>query len=205
MSAAPLALAPGLLLYAGFYDAAAQAALAREVAALLAQAPPFTPRMPRSGKPFSVRMSNGGPLGWVSDARGYRYQAEHPDTGAPWPPIPPGALSAWALAGVAEPPQACLVNLYDGAARMGLHQDRDERSAAPVVSISLGDECLFRVGGLARRDPTRSVRLRSGDVVVIGGPSRLAFHGVDRVYAGASTLPPHGGRINLTLRRVDPP
>jgi alkylated DNA repair protein (DNA oxidative demethylase) len=164
--------------------------------------------MPRTGKPFSVRMTNCGPLGWVSDAQGgYRYQATHPETGNPWPSIPPLALRAWAEAGAyALPPDACLVNSYDPAARMGLHQDRDEQDlAAPVVSISLGDTCLFRFGGTSRSGGTKSIRLQSGDVVVIGGASRLAYHGVDRIIAGSSTLLGEPGRINLTLRRVLPP
>jgi alkylated DNA repair protein (DNA oxidative demethylase) len=96
-----------------------------------------------------------------------------------------------------------LVNFYTADAKMGLHQDRDETDLqAPVVSISLGDTCLFRVGGLNRTDPTGSFKLTSGDVVVLGGESRLAFHGVDRIYPGTSTLLKSGGRINLTLRRV---
>ena len=160
--------------------------------------------MPKTGKAFSVRMTNCGPLGWVSDVAGYRYQPLHPDTGQPWPPMPPVLLEAWEkLSGFAAPPQACLVNFYDGAARMGLHQDRDEQDFdAPVVSLSLGDTCLFRLGGIKRNDPTRSFKLASGDAFVFGGPARLAFHGVDRIYAGTSTLLPQGGRINLTLRRV---
>ena len=103
----------------------------------------------------------------------------------------------------APPPEACLINLYDPAARMGLHQDRDEEElAAPVVSFSLGATALFRVGGLQRNAPTRSFRLASGDAMSLSGEGRLAFHGVDRIIAGSSTLLPEGGRINLTLRRV---
>ncbi len=161
--------------------------------------------MPQSGAPFSVRMTNCGALGWVSDAAGYRYQATHPVTGRPWPPIPALLLAAWGdLADYAQPPEACLVNVYAPDARMGLHQDRDERNfAAPVVSLSLGQTCLFRVGGAARRDPTRSFRLASGDAVVLAGEARLAFHGVDRIIRDTSTLLPDGSRINLTLRRVN--
>jgi alkylated DNA repair protein (DNA oxidative demethylase) len=163
--------------------------------------------MPRSGKPFSVRMTNCGPLGWVSDAGGYRYQPTHPDTGRPWPSMPDLALRAWRdLAGYGPPPEACLINVYAPTARMGLHQDRDEQDfSAPVLSLSLGDTCLFRIGGTSRGDPTRSFRLASGDAVVLGGPARLAFHGVDRIMPGTSTLLPEGGRINLTLRRVRKP
>jgi alkylated DNA repair protein (DNA oxidative demethylase) len=162
--------------------------------------------MPRTGTPFSVRMTNCGPLGWVSDVAGYRYQPHHPATGQPWPPIPPILLDAWrAHADFQAPPEACLVNWYAGKAKMGLHQDRDEQEfAAPVLSVSLGDSCMFRYGGLKRNDPTASVRLESGDLLLIGGPSRLCFHGVDRVYSGTSDLLPKGGRINLTLRRVTP-
>jgi len=196
----------GLRLVAGYLDRAAQARLLAAVRAVIEAAPLFVPRMPRTGKPFSVRMTNCGPLGWVSDEAGYRYQELHPQTGAPWPAIPDLALAAWReLAEHAAPPQACLINLYEPGARMGLHQDRDEQDfSAPVLSLSLGDTCLFRVGGTKRNDPTHSFRLASGDAVVLGGAARLAFHGVDRIMAGTSTLMPEGGRINLTMRRVTP-
>ena len=194
----------GLRLYPGHLDRNGQADLLAAVRAISAAALPFTPRMPKSGRPFTVRMSNCGPLGWVSDQSGYRYQPTHPETGRPWPPIPATLLALWdALARHPDPPEACLINFYAPTAKMGLHQDRDEEDfAAPVVSISLGDSCLFRVGGLKRSEPTRAFRLSSGDVLVLGGGARLAFHGVDRVYAGTSSLLPEGGRINLTLRRV---
>ncbi|MFN3890774.1 MAG: alpha-ketoglutarate-dependent dioxygenase AlkB family protein [Beijerinckiaceae bacterium] len=200
-------LAPGLVHLPGFLDRAQQERLVADLRGVVAAAPLFTPRMPRTGKPFSVRMTNCGSLGWVSDATGgYRYQATHPETGAPWPDIPALALHVWAAAGYAHPPEACLVNFYDAQARMGLHQDRDEAALdAPVVSISLGDSCLFRFGGQTRGGGARSVRLHSGDVVLIGGESRLCFHGVARIMAGSSTLLPKGGRINLTLRRVTRP
>lgn len=200
-------LAPGLRHLPRHLDAAAQAALLGEVLAAVADAGWFRPTMPRSGRPLSVRMCNLGPLGWVSDRAGYRYQARHPDTGRPWPAMPAALLGLWAAqSGDAALPEACLVNLYGAGARMGLHQDRDEQDlTAPVLSVSLGDDALFRFGGASRRDPTRSVTLRSGDVVVLGGPARLAFHGVDRVLAGTSCLVPGGGRVNLTLRRVRPP
>jgi alkylated DNA repair protein (DNA oxidative demethylase) len=163
--------------------------------------------MPRTGKPFSVRMTNCGALGWVSDLAGYRYQAAHPDTGTPWPPMPDAVRRVWDdLAGYPHPPEACLVNVYGPEARMGLHQDRDEADLeAPVVSLSLGDTGLFRFGGATRGGRTRSIRLASGDALVFGGPSRLVFHGIDRLIAGTSTLLPEGGRINLTLRRVGTP
>jgi alkylated DNA repair protein (DNA oxidative demethylase) len=201
-------LAPGVTFMPGYLDRAAQDEMLAAVRAVIAAAPIYVPRMPRTGKPMSVRMTNCGPLGWVTDeARGYRYQATHPETGAPWPPIPEIVLRAWnALSGYALPPQACLINFYSADARMGLHQDKDEQDlAAPVVSLSLGDTALFRVGGLKRSDSTNSVRVASGDAVVLGGEGRLAFHGVDRILAGTSTLLPGGGRINLTLRRVTKP
>ncbi len=207
MSLDPVTLAPGLVHHPGYLDATAQAALLDALQAVLDAAPPFTPRMPRTGKPFSVRMSNCGPLGWVSDEAGYRYQPTHPDTGAPWPPMPDRVLRAWRdLAGHPAPPEACLINLYSPKARMGLHQDRDEEEFdAPVVSLSLGDTALFRYGGLERKDPTKSIRLRSGDAIVFGGPARLIYHGVDRLMPGSSDLLPQGGRLNLTLRKVTTP
>ena len=118
--------------------------------------------------------------------------------------MPPALIALWReLARYRDPPEACLINFYGPSAKMGLHQDRDEADFdAPVVSISLGDSCLFRVGGLKRNEPSRSIRLGSGDVIVLGGAVRLAFHGVDRIYPGTSSLLPEGGRINLTLRRV---
>ena len=197
----------GFRLISAYLDPPAQDALAAAVAAVLERAPLYTPRMPGSGKPFSVRMSNCGALGWVSDEAGYRYQPTHPETGRPWPAIPRILLEAWQdLADYPHPPEACLVNFYGPATRMGLHQDRDERDfSAPVLSLSLGDTCLFRVGGLRRNDPTRSIRLQSGDALVLGGEARLAFHGVDRILAGTSTVLPQRGRINLTMRRVTLP
>ena len=156
---------------------------------------------------MSVRMSNCGALGWVSDRSGYRYQPAHPETGRCWPPLPDVLLALWKdVALYDHAPEACLINFYGPDAKMGLHQDRDEADfEAPVVSVSLGDSCLFRVGGPRRGDPTRSFRLNSGDVVVLAGAARLAFHGVDRIYPGTSTLLAAGGRINLTMRRVTQP
>jgi alkylated DNA repair protein (DNA oxidative demethylase) len=194
----------GLRLYPEHLDGEAQEGLLAAVRAIVRAAPLFTPRMPKSGRPFTVRMTNCGPLGWISDETGYHYQPMHPETGEPWPPMPRSLLALWGeLAGYPDPPEACLINFYDPSAKMGLHQDRDEADFdAPVISISLGDSCLFRVGGHKRSEPTRSIRLGSGDVVVLGGAARLAFHGVDRIYPGTSRLLPEGGRINLTLRRV---
>jgi alkylated DNA repair protein (DNA oxidative demethylase) len=198
---------PGFRYVPGYLSPDEQQKVWAAIRHVLEAAPLFSPRMPRSGKPLSVRMSNCGPLGWVSDVAGYRYQATHPETGLPWPPIPEIVLRAWRyLAGYPISPEACLINFYAPTARMGLHKDCDEADfAAPVVSLSLGAACLFRMGGQHRNDPTRSLRLASGDAVVLGGKSRLIFHGVDRIIPGTSTLLPQDGRINLTLRRVTKP
>jgi DNA oxidative demethylase len=200
----------GLRILPGYFDENAQQALLAILRDAVAEAPLFTPEMPKTGKPFSVRMTNLGELGWVSDRTGgYRYQATHPTTGKPWAPMPDILLKLWAdIANYPHPPEACLVNYYSADAKMGLHQDRDEQDfAAPVISISLGDQALFRWGGTTRGGTTRggktqSVKLSSGDVLVMGGEARLCFHGIDRVYGGTSTLLKDGGRINLTMRRV---
>jgi alkylated DNA repair protein (DNA oxidative demethylase) len=202
-----LVLPKGIRHIPGFLDLARQEALVESIRAVVAEAPLYTPVMPKSGQPMSVRMTNCGLLGWVTDqARGYRYQPTHPVTARPWPPVPPILIDIWnQTSGSDIRPEACLVNYYGPEAKMGLHQDRDEKElAAPVVSISLGDACLFRVGGIRREDRTVSFRLESGDVVIIGGDSRLAFHGVDKIYPGTSALLKREGRINLTLRRVTP-
>lgn len=198
----------GFRLHSDWLGRDGQHRLLQAVAAIAEAAPPYRPVLPRSGAPFSVRMTNAGPLGWVSDRAGYRYQAMHPHTGAAWPAIPAAILAVWhELAGYRAPPECCLVNFYDHEkARMGLHRDADEVALdAPVLSISLGDSAIFRLGGLQRRDPTRSLRLHSGDVVLLGGAARQAFHGIDRILPGTSRLLPRGGRINLTLRRVTKP
>jgi len=184
---------------------AAQTALLDDVLKLAVAAPFYRPLTP-GAKPMSVEMTNLGPLGWVTDPRGYRYQAHHPITGDPWPPIPPALTALWAeLCDPETPPDCCLVNRYDARARMGLHRDADEADFRfPVLSISLGDTAIFRLGGLRRSDPTGQIRLSSGDVVVLGGEARRAYHGVDRILAGSSRLIEGGGRINLTLRRAGP-
>jgi len=190
------------------FDEGAQRALLAAIRRIIAAAPLYIPTMPRSGKPMSVRMTNAGPLGWVTDkARGYRYQPAHPVTGEPWPAIPPMLRELWdAVSGYPHPPEACLVNYYGGAAKMGLHQDRDEEDFdAPVLSVSLGDTAIFRVGGTSRKSPTQKFELKSGDVFVLGGADRLSYHGIDRVLPGTSDLLAEGGRFNLTLRRVSKP
>lgn len=201
----PFEICPGALLWKSRLSKEEQSLLLSEVTARLTKAPFFGPSMPRTGKPFSVEMSNFGTLGWVSDKKnGYRYEPCHPVTGNAWPDIPPSLLQLWGqLASYPAGPEACLVNLYRAKARMGLHQDRDEEALdAPVLSVSLGDDAQFRIGGAKRGDPTSTVVLSSGDVLLFGGPARLCRHGVDRIRAGSRGIIPGGGRINLTLRRV---
>ena len=198
----------GLALYPRLLDEAAQQALVSALMRAFEGTPPYRPRMPRTGKPWSIHQTNFGPLGWVSRPDGYGYAPKNEVNDASWPAIPAALLALWDdLAAYPAPPECCLVNLYDHpGARMGLHRDEDEQALdAPVVSLSLGDTCNFRVGGFARSDRSKSFRLSSGDVLVMGGPSRLRFHGVDRLVFGSSRLIPGGGRINLTLRRVTRP
>ena len=203
----PLELAPGIALWREYFSRLEQITLVDDVMQLAKLAPFYRPLMPRSGKPFSVDETNFGELGWMSEPTGYRYSPVHPATREPWPAMPRALLELWrAVADYPHDPQCCLVNLYRDGARMGAHQDRDEEAVeAPVVSVSLGNAALFRFGGAARKDATRSVKLFSGDVLRFGGPARLMFHGIDRVIADSSKFLPGGGRLNLTLRRVTNP
>ena len=193
----------GFRLYPGMISKGEQVAMVAALRAVVVAAPLVQPVTP-GGRQMSVRMTAAGRLGWVTDRRGYRYEPRHP-SGVAWPAIPAQVMALWdVVAGVAREPDCCLINFYGAGARMGLHQDKDEGDFSyPVVSISLGDEALFRMGGVDRAEGTDSVWLRSGDVVVMGGAARLAWHGIDRVRHGSSTLLPQGGRINLTLRVVD--
>lgn len=200
-----MVLPKGLHHIPNYLNIDAQRTLVDLIRDIVAQAPLFTPIMPSNGKAFSVRMTNCGTLGWVSDQKGgYRYQPTHPKTGEPWPQMPDMLLDIWKdLSGFHALPEACLINFYEQSAKMGLHQDKDEQDFdAPVLSISLGDTCLFRVGQTTRGGQTKSFKLNSGDIVVLGGESRLCYHGVDRIYPDTSPLLKNGGRINLTMRRV---
>ncbi|MBO6885309.1 MAG: alpha-ketoglutarate-dependent dioxygenase AlkB [Marivita sp.] len=189
-------------IHSGYFAPDAQAKLVADLRDCLGQAPLVQPVTSR-GAPMSVRMSAAGTYGWISDRKGYRYERQHP-SGVPWPPIPSALLEMWqALVPGARAPECCLINWYDDAAKMGMHQDKHEADLSqPVVSVSLGDEGLFRMGNETRGGRTESVWLRSGDVVVMAGSARRAYHGIDRIRPNSSTLLPKGGRINLTLRVV---
>jgi len=191
----------GFVIYPAFLDRPAQERLVESLRGVISTAPLFTP-VTRRG-PMSVRMSAAGRFGWISDRRGYRYEEHHP-IGSTWPPIPKEVQAIWdAVSGCPRAPECCLINWYGEGARMGLHQDSDEVDySCPVVSVSLGDEGLFRMGNPERGGKTESIWLKSGDVVVMGGAARKAYHGVDRIRFGSSTLLPGHGRINLTLRVV---
>lgn len=192
----------GFAIHPGYIPPDAQKRLVAELRACLEQAPLVQPVTPR-GTPMSVRMSSAGSFGWISDRKGYRYEKTHP-SGAEWPAIPNDLLSLWSdLVPDARAPECCLINWYSTSAKMGMHQDSDEADfSQPVVSVSLGDDALFRMGNTTRGGKTDSVWLRSGDVVVMGGDARKAFHGIDRVRPDSSKLLRDGGRINLTLRVV---
>ncbi|SMX24917.1 alpha-ketoglutarate-dependent dioxygenase AlkB [Boseongicola aestuarii] len=190
----------GVTIWSGWLDDAAQSAMLAELRDV-ARAAPLRQYETPGGQKMSVRMTAAGEVGWVTDKAGYRYAPCHADGGA-WPDIPASVLAVWrAVSGVDRDPDSCLVNFYGEGAKMGLHQDKDEADPRwPVVSISLGDPGLFRVGGHSRKDPTKSRWLNSGDVAVLAGEARLAFHGIDRIKFGEGEVLPEGGRINVTLR-----
>jgi alkylated DNA repair protein (DNA oxidative demethylase) len=198
-------LAPGAVLLRGFAAVEAPRLLAALQQVL--QAAPLRHMLTPGGQRMSVAMSNCGPLGWVSDARGYRYAAQDPVTGAAWPAMPPEFLSlaqrAAAEAGFAGfQPDACLMNGYQPGTRLSLHQDRDERDKGhPIVSVSLGLPAVFQFGGARRTDRPARVPLQHGDVVVWGGPSRLNYHGVLPLADGEHALT-GARRFNLTFRRA---
>jgi len=193
----------GVKLFASALDVRRQVELVADVRHIVAAAPFFSPDTAR-GNRMSVRMTSAGTYGWYSDKSGYRYTSRHP-SGLGWPEIPPSIVGIWKeFTGLDRRPDSCLVNFYGPNARMGMHQDRDEADFSwPVLSISLGDDGLFRIGNTTRGGKTASVWLKSGDVVVMKGHARLTYHGVDRIRPGSSTLLKDGGRLNLTLRVVE--
>jgi alkylated DNA repair protein (DNA oxidative demethylase) len=194
----------GFQVFKGLINSTEQKQMIQNLREIAASAPMFSPLTP-AGRKMSVQMTSAGRYGWYSDASGYRYVDRHP-SGSAWPEIPQPVLNLWRhLVSKDRDPDCCLVNYYDDRAKMGMHQDNDEADFSwPVLSISLGDDALFRVGSVQRGGKTESIWLNSGDAVLMGGDSRLAYHGVDRIKHGSSTLLEKGGRINLTLRVVDP-
>lgn len=175
--------------------------LLQDIECALQQAPLFKPTMPKTGKEFSVKMSNMGKMGWVSDqTAGYRYQSYHPTTKKPWPKISDNILDIWHdITNLKTLPDCCLINDYNMNAKMGLHVDNDEEDFSyPVLSISIGNSALFRFGGTKRSDKTKSIKLHHGDVLMMSQESRLIYHGIDKIY------PSHrfNNRINLTLRKI---
>ncbi|MEM7717772.1 MAG: alpha-ketoglutarate-dependent dioxygenase AlkB [Pseudomonadota bacterium] len=190
----------GAIIWKDLLDREAQQAMV-EALRKVAGVAPFRNYETPGGQKMSVKMSGAGPVAWMSGRSGYGYSRHQPDGGS-WPDIPGCVLSVWReVAGTAPRPDSCLINFYSEGARMGLHQDQDEANTQwPVVSISLGDDALFRIGGLSRSAPTKSIWLNSGDVIVLQGPSRLAYHGVDRIKFASSNLLQKGGRLNVTLR-----
>jgi DNA oxidative demethylase len=202
---APVPLAPGAWLLRGL--ATAQAPSLLQALDGVLGAAPWRHMVVPGGRRMSVAMSNSGALGWVSDAGGYRYSAIDPESGRPWPALPPAfttlAAEAASMAGYEGfRPDACLVNRYVPSARLTLHQDRDERDfTQPIVSVSLGLPAVFLFGGDKRSDPARRIPLTHGDVAVWGGPSRLRYHGVLPLADGEHPLTGRC-RINLTFRRA---
>jgi alkylated DNA repair protein (DNA oxidative demethylase) len=198
-------LEEGAVLLRGFATEEA-AALVEEVARV-AQAAPFRHLVTPGGYTMSVAMTNCGRVGWVSDRSGYRYDPVDPDTRSPWPAMPELFLDlatrAAAEAGFAGyDPDACLINRYVAGAKLGLHQDRDEKDAwAPIVSVSLGLPAVFLWGGKHRSEPVRRLRVESGDIAVWGGPARFVYHGVAPLKDGQHPLS-GATRINLTFRKV---
>jgi DNA oxidative demethylase len=205
--AAPEPFAPGAAVLRGFV-CAVEGELLHAIAQVAHEAPPRCMTTP-GGRAMSVAMTNCGALGWVSSPQGYRYEPLDPLTGQLWPNMP-ACFNALAARAAHEAgfdgftPDACLINHYAPGTRLALHQDRDEADfSAPIVSVSLGLPATFLFGGLTRKDAVQRLRLAHGDVVVWGGPSRLAFHGVAPLAEGTHASLGRQ-RINLTFRRAGP-
>lgn len=203
-------LPTGITLLKGWIGHGDARAVLDDMLDVFAAAPPYRLRV-KSGAYVINRMTNCGTLGWHSDARGYRYVDRHPELGTLWPPIPPRvkalAMAAAAEAGAPFDPDACLVNFYEAAGKMNLHQDHDEADFSwPIVSFSFGNDAIFALGGGKRRDPVQPVTLSHGDVLIMHGAGRMRFHGVKKIVAGTAPFThaaiPAGGRLNLTFRRA---
>jgi DNA oxidative demethylase len=203
-------LPPGVTHWPGYLTPRQQGVLLDAVAGVMRAAAPVRPRM-KNGVPMINTLSNCGEWGWWSDEKGYRYVAQHPETNAPWPPIPePIKSAAQALAReTGHPdydPDSCLVNIYAATGKLNLHQDADESDRTqPIISFSFGADAAFVIGGMARADRGQVIRLKSGDAMALAGASRMRFHGVKKLYPAlhlAHPAIPLGGRINLTLRRA---
>ncbi|NRA88282.1 MAG: alpha-ketoglutarate-dependent dioxygenase AlkB [Rhizobiales bacterium] len=217
----PTLVQNGFEIYKEALNLEAQNSLVETIRLLAKECPLYQPTMPKTNKPLNVRMTNLGEYGWVSDIKGYRYQKHHPVTRKAWAAIPPQIIDIWqcftgnsltefnhnnpnAPLSQWKQPQCCLVNHYGVTNKMGMHVDMDENDhITPVLSISLGDDAIFRMGSQQRGGKTSSIKLQSGDIVVFANDVRLNYHGVDRIIGGTSSLLKHPGRLNLTLRRVD--
>ena len=171
-------------------------------------AAPLARLQTKTGGLTSAAMTNCGPAGWWSDTKGYRYVNMNPATGSPWPCFPQSFLAAVSKIAHGSPwpdfaPDACLINFYEPGAKMGLHQDKDEKDfTQPIITVCLGDDADFLVGGFARSDKTKVLVVRSGDALIMGGASRMLFHGVRKIYPGTSPLTDVGGRFSLTFRKA---
>ncbi len=200
-------LPSGFILRPNCLDLATQNAVWAAIQDIEAAAP-LRRLMTKTGKFTSAAMTNCGQAGWWSDAKGYRYETRDPQTAAPWPPMPDVFWTAVKLAARQSPwpmfsPDACLINFYTAGAKMGLHQDRDEKDFnQPIITICLGDDADFLVGGPNRSDKTAAVVVRSGDAMIMGGEGRLYFHGIRKIYPGTSPLPNIAGRYSLAFRKA---
>lgn len=174
----------------------------------IAREAPFQHPRTRGGGMTSAAMTNCGDAGWWSDRSGYRYITRQPGSERPWPPMPDIFREAVGLAAQGTPwpdfqPDACLINFYEAGARMGLHQDRDERDFnQPIVTFSLGDDADFLVGGQTRTEKTTALVVESGDALSMGPPGRMLFHGIRKIYPSTSPLADLKGRISLTFRKA---
>lgn len=203
----PTALPIGIFHLKNRLDSTLQRDLANATQ-LVSKSAEFSHPTTKSGGIYSAEITNCGAVGWWSDSKGYRYTENDPRSGKPWPDMPKLFLDTLksTLGGTSAEgfePDACLVNHYVKGAKMGLHQDKDEADFAhPIVTISLGAAADFLIGGEKRSGPSQSILVESGDIVIMGGESRMRFHGIRKIYPGSSPLPNLDGRISLTFRKA---